>query len=262
MQQITTLYVYRNIRALPAPRKIPPGTLHLTYDDFMTYDRTLLSEITEFHCRDCGITVLPETIHTDFPKLRTLKCAMNRLTTLPSPLPPLLRTLDCYDNFLTTLPPLPDTLTDLKCNKNRFVTLPTPLPPALKILNCGENTLSILPPLPHTLTQFWCVKNKAPTGVLILPYQLPPLLLTLILDSTRINTLPDPLPPTLEEIDCWNTGVEFLPDLPKSIVRVVIDQRTNTHYPLLYELKFDECYKYCKYINDCNRRRRDAAAGA
>jgi Leucine-rich repeat (LRR) protein len=99
------------------------------------------------------LTALPELPVS----LEEMKCAANRLTSLPSlsSLPDL-RVVDCCFNELTSLPELPPALEWFDCAENDIRLLP-PLPESLHSLFCDQNPLETLPELPLGLIKLSCI---------------------------------------------------------------------------------------------------------
>jgi len=191
-----------------------------------------------------------------------LTCAGNRLSTLPSPLPPNLTYLDCKSNFLTALPEIPAFLHTLICQGNILRTLPEIEHIGLLLLNCSKNYLSELPNLPASLIALYCEKNWllaipdltaemvhlnfSKNQVREFPFLLndagerimPPGLTTLYCDFNRLTTIPYAIPPTLEDFSCRNNSLTALPVIPPNshLLELYCDNNNIRFLPNLGEI--------------------------
>lgn len=106
----------------------------------------------------CGIADL--TGIENFPNLKKLNCAENRITDL-SPLPDTLTSLDCSKNAMTELDVSRFTsLTELRCRGLHLEQLDVTALSALKLLDCGDNALSGLALWNETLEELYCDSNQ------------------------------------------------------------------------------------------------------
>jgi hypothetical protein len=108
-------------------------------------------------------TVTAMTQHPDYPRAVDITCWLAGLTELP-PLPPKLVSLTCCFNRITSLPEnLPPTLVELDCSYNCISELPAHLPPALEELDCCHNRISELPAhLPPALADVYLGRDSSP----------------------------------------------------------------------------------------------------
>jgi uncharacterized repeat protein (TIGR01451 family) len=161
-----------------------------------------------------------------FDSLRTLSCANNFLTSLPT-LPSQLRTLYCVDNQLTSLPDLPDSLEGLYVGLNQITSLPA-LPSTLRSLHCESNPLVSLPTLPSNLFELYC------GGTLIT--SLPPLpnsLGYLICSFDTLLTSIAAFPPALIRFECYNCNLSSLPTVPSTLEQLNVSGNLLTSLPAL-----------------------------
>ncbi len=161
-----------------------------------------------------------------FDSLRTLSCAGNSLTSLPS-LPAQLRSLYCVDNQLTSLPTLPDSLESLHCGVNQIIALPT-LPSTLRQLRCEANPITSLPALPLDLYELYC--GACPiTSLPPLPNSLGYLVCSFDTSLSSIAAFP----PALIRFECYNCNLSSLPTLPSTLEELNVSGNSLTSIPAL-----------------------------
>lgn len=183
------------------------------------------SELKVLNCMSNKITRLPQLPN----KLVKLKCAYNRLLSLPTPLPNELVYLECSYNQLINLPtPLPDSLMDLISSHNQLTYLPSPLPANMDTLHTAANKLSWLPELPSKLSELDCQDNM-------------------------LTIFPNPVPITLTWLDCRdNPMLKWLPILSVNMSYMWQD---NISLPVNeYEDLVDITPEIMEYVNMENER--------
>lgn len=130
----------------------------------------------------------------------------NRLTRIPTPLPPQLEHLLLDDNRIRSYDAsdLPDTLTILIITKNSLKKLPGPLPPSLRYLFASNNRLTELPTtFPSALENISIHNNFIKTFPV-----LPPSITHIYASFNDFAELPDQMPPCL--VHAILTGNAFL----------------------------------------------------
>ena len=109
----------------------------------------------------CELDSLPNCLHM-LGALRALAVNNNRMTVLPSRMPPRLAHLSARSNQLVRLPAsLPDTITMLIVGNNKITGLPPRLPSNLRALCAESNQIDSVPtPLPSTLETVSLANNS------------------------------------------------------------------------------------------------------
>jgi Leucine-rich repeat (LRR) protein len=153
-----------------------------------------------------------------FTHLTELNFCKQKLTSLPSHLPPSLAVLYCHKNRLTSLPSsLPDTLERLDCSHNLLTFLPSKLPTNLTRLIGAHNLLRVLDTttLPRRLKLLDCAHNQL-QHITLDAAPLPPALHFLYLSHNQLSSL-WPLPPFLQDLECAHNRLTTLgPTLPSA----------------------------------------------
>ena len=128
--------------------KFPDETFREYLEQFDKDDDTFLSTdernaVTKINVNGKGITTLEGIQH--FPKLETLYCYNNQLTSLDVSKNPALEKLNCGENQLTSLDVRQnEKLEDLWCYNNQLTELDVSKNIALKYLDCKNNQLTSL----------------------------------------------------------------------------------------------------------------------
>ena len=182
-----------------------PDEIFRTYiQDFYDLDRDgSLSEsesscVTSLNLDKQGISSLVGIEH--FPKLNTLQCYFNKLTTLDLSGNPALNKVNCSFNALTDLNVSNCAqLISLDCGDNNLTNLDLSGTPALQVLDCEINQLTSLDvsPLP-SLTYLNCFINHLSS----LDVSQNPALQTLACSINNISSLDVSHNPALEELEC------------------------------------------------------------
>lgn len=202
----------------------------------------LPESLLELHCSNNQLTSLPE-----IPlELQQLYCSNNQLIKLPDFIYDekskkniytfkqdyRIKKLICNNNQLTYLPKLPDSLEYLECSNNNITSLP-PLPYLINYLDISYNKITKLPDNIHYLHYFYsliCNNNK----ITSLPYILPERLERLIISNNPIAYLSE-LPDYLSYLECCDTNVKHLPNMPKYMRRVYLEkelyENTKQNFP-------------------------------
>jgi hypothetical protein len=137
---------------------------------------------------------------------RRLALYENKLTKIPTPLPPVLEHLFIDHNEIRqyNASDLPDSLEVFVITKNKLKTLPAPLPPSLRLLYASNNRLTTLPThFPSKLTNFSIHNNY----VTKFP-DLPPTVKLLYASFNEFHELSSSMPPSLTQ--CIVAGNHFL----------------------------------------------------
>lgn len=173
-------------------------------------------------CYNDSLTQLPTLPMT----LTNLDCSRNKITSLPTFLPPNLDTLVCDVNNLDSLPVLPSTLVLLSISDNYIVHLPV-LPSALSQLRCGYNPALLLDTLPQGLNELDC-PNCGLTNLPTLPLNLK----TLYCSNNNLRVLPT-LTDSLHSLSCAGNQLTYLPPLPPKLYYISCDHNFLTEIPVL-----------------------------
>ena len=239
--------------------------------DSLTFIPTLPAHVKTFDCSDNQLTALPgmpdsltsltcylNPLHGGLPsvlpsQLNFLTCYLDSLSSLPD-LPPNLIELNCHLNHLTSLPSLPLTLEILYCTWNNNIGALPPLPQGLMELQCGMTGISVLPVLPSSLNYLDCSNSYDFLGcgvnnqITHLP-ALPTALRILACSELNLDSLPNPLPPTLWQLFCSHDNLNHLPLLPSTITYFWCDSNNLTSIPPLPDslIYFD-----CSYNTQLN----------
>jgi len=162
-------------------------------------DTNHLLDLSDMALTDFDGSLIPRTC-------RRLALYDNRLTKIPTPLPPHLEHLFIDSNEIRhyNASDLPDSLEILVITKNKLKTLPAPLPPALRLLYASNNRLQTLPThFPSNLTNFSIHNNY----VTKFP-DLPDTIKLLYASFNEFTELSSSMPPAMTQ--CIMAGNHFL----------------------------------------------------
>lgn len=203
-------YHSSSVAGSPRTPTAPASVLHGTSPPrrVAVYHRlpSLPPTVTRIDLSDNMIGSLPADLHLRLPNLTHLNLAGNGLIQLPpdwqsslDTCMPSLVSLNVSRNQLTELPLFwPASLQALDYSHNRIPALPAALPVSLQELNMSGNTVAT----------DWFENDVVPAKPFHLMF---PALRVLDISWTRIQPLPEILPPTLEVLGCEGVGLTSLP---------------------------------------------------
>ena len=108
-------------------------------------------ELISFNCSFNLLRELPPFLSSG--PLSILKCFMNQLEKISSPLPDNLEMLDCTYNRLTKLPFFNKNLHTISCSYNSLEYFP-PIGQKVRAIHCSDNDLFTIPCVPDTVESF------------------------------------------------------------------------------------------------------------
>jgi hypothetical protein len=191
----TTATAATTIAALPQDKRIADRIAQWR----SLADTSYLLDLSDLSLKDFDGHLIPRTC-------RRLALYENKLTQIPTPLPPQLEHLFIDNNEIRSYNPsdLPDSLEVFVITKNKLTTLPSPLPPSLRLLYASNNRLKTLPTtFPSHLTNFSIHNNY----VAKFP-DLPPTVKLLYASFNEFHELSSSMPPSLTQ--CIVAGNHFL----------------------------------------------------
>ena len=166
--------------------------------------------------------------------LTTLNCQNNALTSLDVSDCSALKSVNCSSNQLTSLPSMPSTIQEINAGSNKFNSLSVIGKNALKTLNVSSNA---------NLTTLYCNSNALTSldvsGCTLMTYldcssnqltslgTLPSALHKFFCPRNKLTSLPT-LPSALEILDCQSNQLTSLPTLPSTIQEVYANENKFT----------------------------------
>ena len=206
---------------LPPAKKLA----HLNVNYKGIKDLTGLEGFSSLISFDCSNNKIEQFPYLPNPYLKVIRCANNRLTSLPL-FPESVLVLDVSGNKIRYITGLPRPLLELTLNNNPLKILPQ-LPIHLQKLSCVGDSLSTLSILPDDILLLNCSGNQL-RKITKLPVQLS----KMIGDNNLLDSLPQ-LPYMLAECSAVGNRIAKLPNLPDYLQVLDVSRNQLDSLPIL-----------------------------